>query len=90
MALRWLRMEDGAERRRSVMSGGKLQVDPPYFEHGGCSAVAGFGRCLLGASSVCASSCWRPPPSQKTGRSAVCRHRHRGCPTHLGTRQLKG
>ena len=25
-----------------------MQVDPPYFEHGGCSAVAGFGRCLLG------------------------------------------
>ena len=40
--------KDGAERHHSAASGGKLQVDPPYFEHGGCSAVAGFGRCLLG------------------------------------------
>ena len=32
----------------------------------------------------------RPLPSQKTGRSAVCRHRHRGCPTHASPGQLKG
>ena len=29
-------------------------------------------------------------PVKKTGRSAVCHHRHRGCPTHAIPRQLKG
>ena len=47
-ALREEGCKDGAERHHSAASGGKLQVDPPYFEHGGLSAVAGFGRCLLG------------------------------------------
>ena len=40
--------KDGAERHHSAASGGKLQVDPPYFDHGRCNAVAGFGRCSLG------------------------------------------
>ena len=44
MALRWLRMEDGAERLRSVMSGGKLQVDPPYFVHDRCSDAVQIAR----------------------------------------------
>eukprot|EP01043_Picozoa_sp_COSAG02_P095659 COSAG02_NODE_32002_length_523_cov_3.106132_1_plen_61_part_10 len=27
----------GAERHHSVANGGKLQVDPAYFGHGGCT-----------------------------------------------------
>ena len=55
------------ERHHSAASGGKLQVDPPYFEHGGCSAVAGFGRSLLWCQQACASSHWRLQAVKRLG-----------------------
>ena len=36
----------GAERHRSAASGDKLQVDPPYFDHGRCSDAVQIAHCV--------------------------------------------
>ena len=35
----------GAERHHSAANGGKLQADPPYFDHGRCSDAVQIARC---------------------------------------------
>ena len=34
----------GAERHHSAANGGKLQADPPYFDHGRCSDTVQIAR----------------------------------------------
>eukprot|EP01043_Picozoa_sp_COSAG02_P023320 COSAG02_NODE_1242_length_13682_cov_1219.312523_1_plen_90_part_00 len=39
-------MEDGAERHHSAANGGKLQVDPPYVDHGRCTDAVQIAHCV--------------------------------------------